>query len=103
MLNTTSFTKAVIIKVAKAMRQAQKTDSVAHVRNRKGDAFLAIRKRVVDGKVLFQVLDKAGRNIAGILTLAAVRLVKGSFIPNSLASILVDRVAFPYNLTGAVR
>lgn len=56
-----------MLNLFKAMREAQK-NGVAHVRNKKGNAFLAVRKVTnVKGRISFQVLDSKGNNLAYIL------------------------------------
>ncbi len=66
MFNHTHLNPTVIKNIIKAMASAHK-HGIAHVRNRKGDAFLAVRKVVYKGKVFFQVLDRAGNNIRRLI------------------------------------
>lgn len=97
MLNQTSFTKVVFIKIIKGINEANK-NGIAHVLNRKGKAFLAIRKRIVNGKVFFQILDNLGRNVRGLMYSSISRFLEDRTLPHTVLAIIVSRVAYSYEL-----
>lgn len=63
-MHLTNYNPTVIKKVLKACRIAQKRDTVEHVLNCKGQAFLAVRKVKVNDRIMFKVTDKNGINQA---------------------------------------
>lgn len=88
MLTKTSINRSVIINTLKAMRLAM-VQSVAHVRNRRGMAYLAVRSIRCGGRVLFEVTDKSGRNVSKLLNDAVKRLS----LPASWSNIVANDVA----------
>lgn len=97
MFTKTSINKEVLLKLTKAMADAQH-QSVAHVRNKKGHAFMAVRKRVVDGKVLFLVTDRHDNNIKPLVVDQAVSLMHGDVITPATANMFMERLAFQSQL-----
>jgi len=88
MLTETSINRSVIINTLKAMRLAM-VQSVSHVRNRRGVAYLAVRSIRCGGRVLFEVTDKSGRNVSKLLNDA----VKRMSLPASWSNIVINDVA----------
>jgi hypothetical protein len=97
MITKTSINTTVILKLLKAFREAQK-HGIAHVRNRKGNAFLAVRKFIVNGKVFFQVLDKHGNNVKRLITSMVCSFMNADIVSHNVAGLLVDRLAYPFQL-----
>lgn len=91
MITTTSFNKTVILKLLHSMSEAQK-DGAAYVYNRKGKAYLAIRRVVVDGRIMFQVSDKKGQNIKNTLFGAIFSLVGKRAITAKVALLFTKRL-----------
>lgn len=87
MFTKTSISPVVIMNVLKACKLAMVRD-VAHVRNRKGNAYLAVRAIRCGGRLAYEVLDVKGRNVSQLLKDAVKRLkVKATF-----ASVIVSHV-----------
>lgn len=108
MLTKTSFTSVVMAKIAKAIILQRKTGrSVVHVRNRKGDAFLAIRRFTYRNKVSFQVTDRNGNNMAQhigqMLMSMAYDISKPCFIHIKLANFLTRYVGYDFQLFGTAQ
>jgi hypothetical protein len=97
MITTTSINLSVVKKLFKAMRAAQ-SQGIAHVYNRKGHAFLAVRKIVTRGKVFFQVLDKNGNNLKGLIAVAVIRLMFLDIVTPSLATTINKRLGYQSEL-----
>ncbi len=93
MITKTSFNAVVLLKIFKAVRMAQK-HGIAHVNNRKGNAFLAVRKFVVDNKVVFQIVDHKGNNLKAQITRAAIDLMWSDFVTPFVANFFNERLVY---------
>lgn len=93
----------VISNILGAMAKAV-NNSIAHVDNKKGEAFLAVRyKPSKNGGNVFEITDLKGNNMARELHKAARlnshknKRIEGTY-RNNLHSYFVNKIAYPFEL-----
>jgi len=95
----TSVNPTVIKNILKAVRMAQK-HGIAHVLNRKGNAYLAVRKYkdMKTGLIKFSITDINGKNIRKILSYLFNPVLSGVKGITSNVLTVIARLLFPYEL-----
>ena len=97
MFNKTAINAVVMLNLFKAMREAQK-NGIAHVRNKKGNAFLAVRKKLrFNGSICFEITNRKGQCAAYILR---GWLISRNFDNGTLSDTnsLYQRIAYPHDI-----
>jgi hypothetical protein len=98
MITKTSFGTAVLKNIIKAMREAQK-NGIAHVHNRNGHAFLAVRKFICNGCVTFQILDCQGKNAKPLIAAMATKLMVNNTLAVTTVQLLINRIGYQIAFT----
>ena len=102
MINKTNVNKVVLSNVFKAMKEANKTGK-AHVYNRKGNAYLRVRKCKIDnGGVRFLITDRNNNNVVLPLTDGYHANIKPSLDDDKNSDILKPfayYIAYDFELT----
>lgn len=94
MLTVTSLNFKVVQNILKTFRVAMQRNSVEHVINRKGVAFLRVVPKIVGGRIICLLQDARGRDLAKQLKAAIKRFNMSASIANVVQSYFASNRKF---------